>query len=1268
MYFLLVAVVLLLSSVVYHRGETACYCIKPEGESCTNNPCHDSASCQYLTYYVNSSSQTEHLLNGSTFHFLSGDHTLDDIWNFTNGKLQNMALVGSTCNSSRDSLQTEATAIIECDHNQTTGVHFQNVTNLTITGLSFTNCGFIGHTPHETVASALLMQDVRDLSISGAEIHQSRGWGLFCYSVLGDSTIDKTIISGGHHTVIGAKSYSGGNLRLKFYHHYDDGHHHFNVANSKIINGTENVKNASAYAGGIDIYLITSNKIDVLLNNVLLVNNRGYDGGHVAITYSTLHNGWNSSVTISNCQFEQGHAHLGAGIYMELIMKPEMSDATVSNGSNNALHVVNTHFINNIARMVGAAVFMQTHEHHLLTATASVTFRNCTFTNNTGHLMHRGRGGSAVNIVNYNLPGFIPHHMPQYKVVFENCTFSRNSILNKSNDSIGCGTLYVEENAQTVLENVSISNNKCSAIAAVHTSLVLKGNITIVKNSDYNGGGIVLCANSIMYLSPDVNVTIERNHAHNYGGGIYAEFECSEVVPPCIYQFNYTENITSPLVHLTKNTAKNAGSAVYGGSIDFCFLFLFDKDTVNQSSRFNKLFKFVPLGKTSMISSNPYRVCFCHLGVHHPCNSTHINPCNSTYNYSKPIYAGSTITVRAVVVGQRNGTAPGVVVAKLKHRDGVHHELGHLQDSQIVKSKQITKLKYTISTNIGKGCEKIMLSVENADSRDVTEDERVQSSINVTIKMCPDGFHLSNRNICDCLPRLKEYLTNITCDIQNVTIKRDGNTNWWLGYKNYSDFCPFDFCTTNTVYIQVTKNMTCNKEYDKQCAFSRTGVLCGECPPGLSIVFGSAKCKDCSNSIATLVLLTSLFTLLGVLLVLLLGFFDLNVTEGTLNAIIFYMNIVSINNSLLFHSDEHLHSQERRVKHLLNIFVAWMNLDFGIEICYFHRMTAICKTALQFVFPLYLWILSGLIIFLSRRSSLIARMAGKNSVRLLATIILFSYAKILRCIIDIFWTTTIYNVHGNNSFSVWIMDGNIRYFHKSHTILFAVAVVATCATLPYTLALLCIQCLRKIPNFKLLFWVVKWKPFFDAYTGPYRDRYHFWTGFLLIVRIALFVAIATNTTKGPILNLTLINVTAAILFLYVCLCRIYKTWQLTAIEAFTYFNLVVFTMGTAYEQTLHYHKFVTVLLCIGSMFLLFSGIVVYNVYKKIASTNSWGRLKVWLLEQEWPWVKRKQIRSLILPHADDSSSSEDELDPVLYNAPPVKQYDQYREPLIETNS
>ena len=211
-----------------------------------------------------------------------------------------------------------------------------------------------------------------------------------------------------------------------------------------------------------------------------------------------------------------------------------------------------------------------------------------------------------------------------------------------------------------------------------------------------------------------------------------------------------------------------------------------------------------------------------------------------------------------------------------------------------------------------------------------------------------------------------------------------------------------------------------------------------------------------------------------------------------------------------------------------------------------------------------------------------------------------------------------------------------------------------------------------------LFWVVKWKPFFDDYTGPYRDKYHFWPGFLLLVRIFLFVAIASNVSKGPILNLTLVCTTAAILFL-LNQPGVYKTWFLSLIESFTYFNLVLFSIGTAYvlqqNSKKHtaglYSKEKTVLLCVGSMFLLFCGIVAVNLFQIVGGTHYWGQVKVWLQEKKWPWRKRKTVRSLVLRHSLtdslSSSSSEDELDPILQNAPPVARYDKLREPLVETN-
>ena len=180
-------------------------------------------------------------------------------------------------------------------------------------------------------------------------------------------------------------------------------------------------------------------------------------------------------------------------------------------------------------------------------------------------------------------------------------------------------------------------------------------------------------------------------------------------------------------------------------------------------------------------------------------------------------------------------------------------------------------------------------------------------------------------------------------------------------------------------------NTTNKSSFYDQCNFNRIGRLCGKCKGNHSIVLGSSLCKNCPSSFQAITVIgwTLLFALLGILLVLFLGLLNLNLAEGTLNAIIFYMNIVRINDSLFFGSLNIF------PVNFLRVFVTWINLDLGFEVCYYKGMNTIHKTALQFVFPFYLWLLTGCIIYFSRRY---AKITGKNSVKLLATIILLSYA------------------------------------------------------------------------------------------------------------------------------------------------------------------------------------------------------------------------------------------------------------------------------------
>ena len=53
---------------------------------------------------------------------------------------------------------------------------------------------------------------------------------------------------------------------------------------------------------------------------------------------------------------------------------------------------------------------------------------------------------------------------------------------------------------------------------------------------------------------------------------------------------------------------------------------------------------------------------------------------------------------------------------------------------------------------------------------------------------------------------------------------------------------------------------------------------------------------------------------------------------------------------------------------VLAVFIAWLNLDLGIELVFFHGMDAYIQTWLQIAFPFYIWMIVGVIIYLSRRS------------------------------------------------------------------------------------------------------------------------------------------------------------------------------------------------------------------------------------------------------------------------------------------------------------
>ena len=117
---------------------------------------------------------------------------------------------------------------------------------------------------------------------------------------------------------------------------------------------------------------------------------------------------------------------------------------------------------------------------------------------------------------------------------------------------------------------------------------------------------------------------------------------------------------------------------------------------------------------------------------------------------------------------------------------------------------------------------------------------------------------------------------------------------------------------------------------------------------------------------------------------------DFTISQGTLNGLIFYANVAKASEYIFF---------PRRQTNPLTVFIAWLNLDLGVETCFVEGLTAYSKTWLQFVFPFYIWSIAGLIIISAKYSDRVAKVMGNNSVPVLATLILLSYTKLLQTII-----------------------------------------------------------------------------------------------------------------------------------------------------------------------------------------------------------------------------------------------------------------------------
>ena len=786
-------------------------------------------------------------------------------------------------------------------------------------------------------------------------------------------------------------------------------------------------------------------------------------------------------------------------------------------------------------------------------------------------------------------------------LVFVTVKFNGKSLFLDNKAENRGGALYIVNSHLFLTGDFLFTGNNAGnlggAIAAANSSLTCTANGTFLNNSAIEGGGLSFELDSRFVFLLTVIIQFSNNTARR-GGAIHVRdnvdsIECSSNFttriatspPQCFFEvvINDTNGLDYKPMRFEGNTAIEEGNALYGGRLDKCELnqpFL-NKYGNTSLSIFRMLSTFLANNSnTTSISSAPFYVCFCQK-----------NKPNCNYQpLILSIRRGETFSITIAALDQASQTISTTIRSYILSSAENYTHLGRGNSLQQT-GRSCTDLYYQVFSE-DKSQELILYAEGLCRDIGVT-----RQSVYLTFLPCPVGFQLLHGE-CVCDQQLQTFTTE--CNIEDATVTRKSNF-WMSPYYNenntYIGFilhphCPFDYC------VMGPRNVSPSNP-DSLCAHNRSGILCGACKQNFSLALGSSRCLKCENAYLSLIIPLALF---GIGLVIFLFVLKLTVAIGTINGLIFYANVIAVNQSTFFPSED---------TNILTIFIAWLNLDLGIETCFYDRMDTYGQVWLQFVFPAYVWMLVVLIILASHASQKLTKVFGTNPVSVLATLFLLSYAKFLRTIITVM-SFTFLDYPDGSRVAVWLYDGNITYLTSKHIPLFITALIALLFFfLPYTFLLLLGQWLSPLSNVKGFSWLnnTKLKSFMDAYHAPYTAKCRYWTGLLLLVRLGLFLAFAFNALGESSANLLVITSTSLGLAMwYILVDSVYSSWYLNTLDCSFILNLGILSVATLYIGGTGGNQAAATYVSVSIAFIAFLGALLYHICLKLKGTKVWNRM------------------------------------------------------------
>ena len=1125
---------------------------------------------------------------------------------------------------------------IDCFESKNAGVRFTESENIHLENLVFENCGNLQESTSINISSGATIQfftslyifNVIDFSMYNVAIRNSNGLALTMFDVGGFVAISHCVFENNKiHAINDSDNIpGGGGVYVEFtycppgrYGEECDGSYNY------IDNSTYNISHSNFTNNNAS--QATQLKTDFQINDRDRFQGFGRGGGFQVIFRGKS---FGNNITVNNCRFSKNEAFWGGGLKASFQDESQCNTLTVlkstfeynrcfANGGgganigytfyhspfpcHNKIIFSDCIFLENEAKFGGGLAFYSSDSTSSgLNNTAE--FNNCTW------IANKARYGSAVSLSIQAWTTVLSGNLPT--PVFINAKIIHNTIIDRRYDSKkdlfeiysnGTGAFFATRFTILFNESLVFKNNNGTAMYLTSTVMKIAPNtrVTFVENSGFNGGAIALTAFSVIVLGNSTSLMFKNNSAVRCGGAIYSfsidkhdylssrscfmQNENPIIGSPSNVSVSFLNNSVGKYkIDSSSATSYCCGHSIFAVSLKPCLYFCKQRNdyhTIKMKHVLNCI------GNVTFNGMREYE----------------LSTSGAKFKYDKSKTDFSMIPGKeAYLPIHMEDDLNQTVQSKY------HLTIFNIGNSKIKADEAYTILSGYRTELYGRPGDSATILLSKTGLRGIAIRFRIR------MEHCPPGYVMVtdrqfklNLDRCRCSAGTNQsYLGVFRCNDENFTATiRHG---YWIGYVGNAaeedllcGYCPDRYCfrKQERYRIHFLPNRASVEDLDRLvCENQRTGVLCGQCRNGHSVLYHSSSLicyKSSKCNVGWILYLVSEILPLTLMFMFVL-IFNFNFLSGELNGFIFFAQVfdlfsITANGFIWFPTTAF------RALITIRAIYRFLNFDFfsanHLSFCLWQGATSLDMIVFKFVTVMYALLLIVVTIWLMNKCNIYQRLSclrvstvKRSIIHGLSAFLVMVYAQCARVSFKLLDFTKIHAKGFIHVYTAATYQGNLEYFGRQHFPYTIPAIISLLVVVvsPVLILILYPSCFKAISFFKLdeyrcISWLLQrvphalLKPFADSFQSCFKDNMRFFAGLYFAYRVIILIGMFAPTRFTQ--SYLLLELVLVIIIVIHALAQPYNNRKHNVLDTLLFFNLAVINGITLYNYhyTKHYEQY-----------------------------------------------------------------------------------------------